>query len=263
MFARLQEAFVAGLLIAATHLTAAHAWAMPPGVTKGEFKCQNGVATKMSTLITRKGVCVQRCLDQQRQTSGPYTDCFPPYAGETATCLFDPEFGVEARARLAIANKCSIDCPECYADHDVSCTDGEPGVSQVSSVLDGLGALIYCTEAANNTPSKAEAKCENVVAKVTAKSIDARIECYKTCFAKFFDDQIAWSDCQPGNVLDPALDACIQRVQDKAIFKIDNACAAVGGIPPCHGGLNSGAAWVGLTGGYIDGQVQFIACLDT
>jgi hypothetical protein len=260
MFARLPEACFVGLLVAATQLTAAPVWAAPPGVTKPEFKCQIGVGTKMSTLITRKGVCVQRCLDQARLTSGPYADCFAPYGGDTLACISDPVLGVEARVRLAIGNKCSADCPECYPEHDIGCTDGEPALSNVSGVLDPLATLIYCSEAAGNTPSKAEAKCENVVGKVTAKMIDARIECYETCYTKFFHDQLAYQDC--ASVFDPALVACIQRIEGKAIFKINAACAAAGGIPACHGGLNSGAAWVGLTGGYIDGQVPYVACLD-
>ena len=259
MFARLPEAFFVGLLVAATQLTAVPVWAAPDGVTKGEFKCENGVATKMSVMITRKGVCVQRCLDQQRETSGPYTDCFTPFGGQTVTCLFDPEFGVEARTRLAIGNKCSIDCPECYALHDVGCADGEPGVTNVANVLDVLSGLIYCTEAGGNTPSKAQGKCENVVAKVTAKMIDARIECYKTCFAKYFNGQVSWPDCVQQQ--DPALAACIQRIADKAVFKIDAACGVTNGTPACYNNAD-GSAWVGLTGGYIDGQVPFIACTD-
>jgi hypothetical protein len=261
MFARLQEAFIVGLLIAAIQLTAAPALAAPPGMTKGEFKCENGVATKFATLIWRKGVCVQRCIREKRVTSGPYTDCFAPYGGDTQSCISDPVLGVEARTRLAIASKCSVDCPECY-QVTLDCADGEPSVSQVSGVLDTLGVLIYCSEFSGNTPSKEEAKCENVVAKVTAKMIEARIECFETCFAKVFADQLTLADCTPGNTLDPALVSCLQRIEGKAIFKIDVACAAAGGIPACHGGFNSGAAWVGLTGGYIDGQVQYVACGD-
>jgi len=165
MFSRLQAACIMGLLIAATQLTAAPALASPPGMTKGEFKCENGVATKFTTMIWRKGVCIQRCIGANRDTPVPsYADCFAPYGGDTLSCISDPVLGVEARTRLAIASKCSVDCPECF-EPNTDCATGEPSVTLVSNVVDTLSSLVYCTEFAAGTPSKAEAKCENVVAK--------------------------------------------------------------------------------------------------
>src|SRR5689334_20971474 len=102
---------IAALAIGTAFITTA---AHGQSLTKAEFKCGTGTSLAFAQLFGRKAKCVEKCFLAARLTSGPYTDCFAPYGGATAACLFDPESGVDARARAKIIRRCSADCPECY-----------------------------------------------------------------------------------------------------------------------------------------------------
>src|SRR4029453_4981677 len=76
-------AAAAGLGLAASPVLA------QSGVTKDELKGESGVGKALSKFTGSKSKCVSKCMGTQRKTSGPYTDCFTPFGGVTATCVSD------------------------------------------------------------------------------------------------------------------------------------------------------------------------------
>jgi hypothetical protein len=215
-------------------LVAAPVMAQPAGVTKDEVKCESGTGKALSKFIGAKGKCVQKCLGTARKTSGPYTDCFPPFGGATATCLTDPVKGAEAKATAAIVKACAKDCPECYGQ--LTCDTGQPFVGNTSGQLDVFGSLVYCTEAAGNTPSKAEGKCEDAVSKTLAKFVAAKSKCYDKCQQSVFKGKLPEGSCDAPTPSDAATAACIQKAEEKSVAGIDKACNVPGAKPACYNG---------------------------
>lgn len=240
-------------------LAASPVAAQPAGVTKDELKCESGAGKALSKFVGSKTKCVQKCVTTARKTSGPYTDCFAPFGGATATCIQDPTKGAEAKARTSIVKACTKDCPECYAPS--VCSTGEPFVANTETQVDAFGPLIYCTEAGGGTPTKEQAKCEDTVAKTLTKFVDSKTKCYDKCNQNVFKAKIPEGSCSPPTPTDVATQACIQKAEDKAVASIDKACATAGQNPPCYGAnFDTGAEWVGLTEAAVDANVPVIAC---
>lgn len=246
-------AMAAGLCLAASSANA-----QPAGVTKDEFKCESGTGKALTKFVGAKSKCVSKCLATGRKASGPYTECFAPFGGATATCIQDASKGAEAKARAAIIKACSKDCPECYGQ--ATCDTGEPFVMTTEGLLDAQGPLVYCTENGGGTPTKEVGKCEDAVSKSLVKYVGAYSKCYDKCNANVFNGKIAEGSCDPP-ATDPATQACIAKAQPKAIDGIDKACADAGANPSCYSAaLDSGAEWVALTEGILNGQIPTIAC---
>lgn len=247
--------------VACVGLAAAPALAQPAGVTKDEQKCESGTGKTLSKFVGAKGKCAQKCLATARKTSGPYTDCFPPYGGATLTCLEDPVKGAEVKAEQGIIKACAKDCPECYGQ--ATCDTGQPFVDNTSAQLDAFGALVYCTEAAGNTPTKAEAKCEDAVSKTLAKFVASKSKCYDKCNLNVFNGKIPEGSCDPPAPSDAATAACIQKAEDKSVATIDKSCSAAGANPACYNNApspNTGAGWTALAEAAVDAQVPVVAC---
>src|SRR5262249_48255607 len=138
--------------------------ALTPPLDKDQLKCEAGTSQSLAEFVKAKGKCIQKCLDTQRKSSGPYADCSAPYGGDTATCIEDAKKGAQAKARDGIAKACKKECPPCY-DAGGNCPDGANFVSEVEDNVDGTGPLVYCLEATDTTPTKPQAKCEDAVAK--------------------------------------------------------------------------------------------------
>jgi len=249
-------ALVTGVVLG---LVAAPATAQFVGVTKGDFKCEQGTATTFVKFIGGKAKCVQKCTVAGRKTSGPYTECFAPYGGATATCIQDPDKGQEAKAQAGIIKKCTAGCPECYGTQ--VCTTGEPFVMNVENVLDGFAGVIWCVENNGQTPMKAEAKCEDTVTKALVKFGASKIKCYQKCFAGVFKAKLTDGSCDPPTPADTKTADCITKAETKARDTIDASCSAVGGNPACYSGsFDTGQQWVDLVEGFLDGQVPNVAC---
>jgi hypothetical protein len=90
---------------AAMSLFASRALAQFPPVTdpsKDEAKCQSGAGKALTGESGGISKCASKCFEAQRKLGGPYTDCFHPYGGTTATCINDPVKGPEAKAAAAV-----------------------------------------------------------------------------------------------------------------------------------------------------------------
>jgi hypothetical protein len=248
-------ALAAGLCLAAS---SAHAQS---GVTTGEFKCESGTGKALSKFTGAKSKCVAKCLGTQRKTMGPYTDCFAPFGGSTATCIQDPAKGAEAKARAAIVKACTADCPECYSPS--VCSTGEPFVGNTEALIDLQGPSVYCTENGGNTPTKDQAKCEDGTSKALVKFVGAKSKCYDKCNAAIFKGKIPEGSCDPPTPSDPATAACVASAEGKSAAAIDKVCTAAT-RPSCYDGSptrpNSGAGWTALVEGVLDSQIPIIGC---
>jgi pimeloyl-ACP methyl ester carboxylesterase len=223
-----------------------------------ELECETATSKALAKFVKAKGKCVEKCLKGRRKGGGPYDDCRAPYGGETAACIADPEKGAEAKAREKIAKRCADACPACYATGG-NCPEGAAFVAATEEHVDDLGPLIHCLEAEGATPDKAQAKCEDGVAKHLIKFTGAKAKCYDKCVAREFKGKLPAGSCTAGDPADADTRACIQKAETKAAEKIDEDCGKPGAKPACHGDRD-GATWAAVVENLIDAQAPFVYC---
>jgi len=254
--------------VAGVCLIAGSALAQFPPITdpnKDEAKCQKGTATAITKFTGAKLKCIQKCVATGRKTAGPYGGCFAPGFTNPATntCIFDPVKGAEAKARASIVKSCANDCPECYAMQGPVCSTGEPTVGDMESQVDPFGNLIFCTEVLGGTPTTAEAKCEDTVAKTFSKFWGAKNKCYQKCQDSMLKGKIAPGSCNPPLPSDPATASCIfdpvKGAEAKAAAAIDKACQPPGIKPACYSTI-TGSGWVALIESNFDFREGFTHC---
>ena len=234
--------------------------AQSPPANKIQLKCQTGVSKATATFVKSKLKCAQSCLGKARKTSGPYTGCKPPdYTDpKTNACILDSEKGAEAKASAKIDKGCAADCPACY--DGIFCPDSTVFVGAVEQELDFIGVQIYCREAADESPTKAEAKCEDTVAKSLAKFVGVKAKCYQSCITAEFKGKIPANSCTAGSPSDVATQDCITKAETKAAASIDKVCVAVPGNPPCYAPGMSGAAWIAIGEDAVDVVASAVYC---
>jgi hypothetical protein len=253
-----------------------------PGLSKPLQKCESGTGSALSKFVGAKTKCITKCTTGGRKTSGPYTDCFAPYGGDTLTCITGSLKGAEAKGGAAIAKVCAASdaCPMCYVNFfgdGTPCTDasgGNPWVQLVESAyVDSVARDFYCEEsgieALAATPSKSEAKCEDGVAKALAKGWSSETKCFQKCNTNLASGKISGS-CDPLSLTDPTTIACVsdptKGVLAKTAAAIDKACfTPPATAPSCYTdiGATSGAIWATLVSGstsFPDQFVSFINC---
>jgi hypothetical protein len=254
------EVWMAMAVAAGLTLTISSVTAQSPPANKDQLKCQTAVANSLAKFAKSKAKCAQKCLNTARKTSGPYTGCKPPdYTDpETNACIFDPQKGAEAKARAKIGKGCAADCPNCYADQ--SLCDGELFVTAVETEIDSIGVQIYCLEAADTSPTKDQAKCEDAVAKSLAKFLGAKAKCYQKCVTTEFKGKIPANSCAAGSPADVTTQECITKAETKAVTSIDKVCVTVPGNPPCYAPDTSGADWGAIGEGAVDTVAPIVFC---
>jgi hypothetical protein len=247
--------------------------------TKDEQKCETSTGATLSKFVGAKSKCISKCFATARKTSGPYGGCLPPgYTDPTTNaCITGSLKGAEAKAGAGIAKVCAAaaSCPACYvAQGATRCTDASganPWVVTTEGDIDapfgpgtGFPNLIYCLEAANTTPTKDEAKCEDGVSKALVKFVGSKNKCYSKCWANFYKGKIP-GGCNPAlGVSDPATAACIsdpvKGAEAKAKAAIVKACTVA--VPACYSGGANGAAtsFVGAVEAKVDQRAPQIAC---
>jgi len=227
---------------------------------KDELKCEAGTSSALAKFVQAKGKCIQKCLDGQRKSSGPYDDCRPPYGGATASCIEDVKKGAEPKARAAIAKACEKACPACY-DAGGNCPDGAGFVGGVEDNVDGTAGLVYCLEAGGTTPTKQQAKCEDGVAKSLTKFTGSKSKCYDKCVEKEFKGKIPAGSCTTGSPADEDTQQCIDKAEGKAAESIDKVCEVSGAKPACYGpARDSGSEWVATVENLVDTRTPFVYC---
>jgi len=256
---------------AALAFAASHALAQFPPVTdptKDEAKCQSSTGKALGGEVGGISKCTSKCFKTQRKVSGPYTDCFAPYGGATATCVDDPVKGPEAKAAGAIVKACmdapgKDRCPECYGA--ATCNTGQPFASNTETLAGLTGQNVYCTEFGGGTPSKEVAKCEDTVSKSLIKWVGSINKCYDKCAKSELAGKIAPGSCDPPGTGDPTLQACLAKAESKTAAGIDKGCFTAPAVAPaCYDGSptrpNSGAGWANLVENIVNSQIPLVAC---
>jgi hypothetical protein len=249
--------------------------------SKDVQKCETTTGSVLSKFTGAKGKCFSKCIATARKTSGPYAGCLPPYADPTTNaCITGSLKGAEAKAGAGIAKACAAaaSCPACYTANppgSTRCTDasgGNPWVQETENNIDapfgpgtGFPNLIYCMEAANTTPSKDQAKCEDGVQKALVKFVGSKSKCYSKCNSTALKPGGPGRGvCQPPNPLDPAANACVhdpvKGAEAKAAAAIVKACTVA--QPPCYAGTPQTVAntFVASVETKIDQTTPKVAC---
>jgi pimeloyl-ACP methyl ester carboxylesterase len=227
---------------------------------KDDLHCEAGTSKSLGKFVKKKRACIQKCVNKARKAAGPFTECLAPYGGDTATCIQDPSKGAEAKARGRNAKACAKGCPACY-DAEGNCPDGANFVAAAEKNVDDTGPLVYCLEAADTTPTKPQAKCEDAVAKNLVKFAAAKGKCFDKCVDQEFKGKIPAGSCTTASPSDAATQACIQKAADKAAGGIDDLCGAAGATPPCFAPeRDSGAEWTAVVENIVDANVPLLYC---
>lgn len=251
--------------------------AEPASFTGLERKCEATSSKALSAFVAGEAACVRACLKSERKQSHAYGGCFPPAGIAIADCLDGPK-GAAAKARAAVAKACTDApgkdrCPDCYATS--TCTTGDPLVAQLASQLAGLAADLHCLESGSRTPAasvqpvtptKAEAKCEDGLAKALGKLVATKAKCHVACNQKVFKGTIAAAACRPPVPSDPATAACLARATEKATAAIDSACFTGHAVhPSCYDGSAArpatAAAWAERADGALGPSTAAATCL--
>ena len=252
--------FVKGALLAGVVSLALVSLASAQAVSDLEFKCQAGVNKAGAKFVGAKSKCISKCLVNAGKLLNPYTDCFPPYGGTTATCINDVVLlkGAENKFQAAIIKACTLDCPECYNGGDCSAS-GFAGdqVANIEGQVDSFVPGVACEQPGADA---AETKCELNTAKVLSKQVGSLNKCVDKCKSNERKALIAAGSCDP--ITDPATLTCVSLADGKTIAAVNKLCGDVGAIPDCSGtdDYPSGAAWTGLVDFAILGNVPTTYC---
>ena len=138
--------------------------------SKDVQKCETTTGSVLSKFVGSKGKCISKCFSTARKTSGPYGNCFPPYADPTSnTCITGSAQGRrgEGGSRHCQGLRRGGLVPELLRLQSAGatrCTDasgGNPWVQETEHNIDapfgpgtGFPNLIYCLENMGTTPTK-------------------------------------------------------------------------------------------------------------
>ena len=230
----------AAILIAAFTIAARPASALHDAdVTDNEFKCQFKSETTAWKNFAKRIACVVGCQRAARE-GGPLSDCSPPFAGETQGCVN----GANGTSQGGICKACNPDVPECYPAA-ANCPDlADALLAPTQGHADDVLAEIYCDDSGSGDGLNAlEARCMDGTAKILAKFGAKKATCLAKCHRLEHR-----GDTPPGSCPNDSLgttQACITKVTDASVLKIDKVCSPVFGreTPECHGGKTA-AQWV-------------------
>ena len=239
--------FAKGALLAGVVAVALGGIAYASGtLTDAEFKCQTSVSKAGSKFVGAKAKCAAKCITNAGKSLEPFSDCFgPSYGGPTATCIFDPLKGAEAKFAAAIKKACDpatkpgADCPECYSGGDCS-SSGEATnrVSNIEGQVDSFGPGVYCEQPGADA---SETKCEQSTSKALVKQVAGVDKCYDKCNANMRKALIPPGSCNPPAPSDATTASCIASVDGKAISAVNKACGGECISGTCNG-LNVGVS---------------------
>lgn len=246
--------FAAILALAAT----AGAQTYDPDVDPLEQKCVQATSKAQTKLIGARMKCLAKCWAGARKGSNPASDCTPPYAGATATCLRDPVKGAAAKNVAAIVKKCDeatypgkAGCPECYGG---DCSAGGYAGARTASAeaqLDDLAELIWC-EPLHADPGRH--KCQDTVAKEVTKLFGCRSKCIDKCYKNVAAGKVPVGACDGPFPTDPATVGCIADGEkgclQKAAYAIRRVCVTIQKNPQCYlPDFEEGGDWSFLVNG--------------
>jgi hypothetical protein len=111
------------------------------------------------------------------------------------------------------------------------------------------------------TPTTAQAKCEDGVAKSLIKFTGVKSKCYDKCVDKEFKGKIPAGGCTAGSPSDADTQECIQKAEGEAADAIDEVCDAAGAKPSCYAPeRDSGAEWAAVVENLVDTRTPLVYC---
>lgn len=240
-------------------------------VSDAEFKCQAKATQASTKFVSAKSKCVMKCFQNHWKGLVPASDCYPPYGGLTATCIFDSLKGAEAKFTAATAKNCdqnvkpTLGCPACYNPANDCSAAGYAGdytqliEGQVDSFVPGVGCEL-------TGATKEEQKCQTSTAKALVKQVGGVVKCYIKCMTNARKGLFDRSLCLPP-ATETATQLCIQKVTDKAILGVNKLCsgkhiAPVDALPDCPNpdDYPDGAYWVNQVDLAISGNIPGNFC---
>jgi hypothetical protein len=186
--------------------------------TKDEAACQQQAARQLGTAALKRIKCLVACDKRALKNKVPAADCLPPYGSKTRTCVDT----VIAKARIAIDEKCDLDCPECWSGGD--CAAHVPSLlSLVETTVDGVVPLVRCDDGLSDDGlTKDEAKARQKVAVAIGAYTLGTEKCLATCRAGEASGKIPRGACAGLATTDPKGLACLIKVADKAFVTLEN-----------------------------------------
>jgi hypothetical protein len=242
-------------------------------VSDAEFKCQSKATAGSTKFVANKSKCINTCFANVWKGIGNPADCYPPYGGTTLTCITDPIKSAEQAFQANTAKNCdqnvkpTLGCPACYNPGNDCSAGGYAGdymqtiEGQVDSFVPGVGC-----ELAGAT--KEEQKCETNTSKSLVKQVAGVVKCYTKCMTNARKGLVTRASCLPP-ASDPVTQACIIKVDSKAIDSVNKLCSGknvspVDSIPDCANPTANdypdGATWVNLVDVAIAGNVPGNFC---
>lgn len=248
---------VAGVLVALCMLPASSG----AQLTKDELKCQVLGAGTLGQYVGGVQSCIVKCVAGARKGKNPESDCVPPYAGDTARCIDQPQTGTEDKAIVKFERGCENGCPDCYQGGECSAV-AVTRVLDASVQIDGVVPVIYCDESGSpDGLTKLEGKCQDNALKQVAKFASKKLKCYSKCENDEFRGSLPPGSCLPPTPADARTAACITNAESRATAVIDKACAPPKGeAPECWGSSVDGAFLVAGFEAWVDDLVPQQFC---
>jgi hypothetical protein len=200
---------------AAVCLLATLAHATP---TRDEAACQQQAARQLGTAALKRIKCLVACDKQALKSKVPATDCLPPYAGKTRTCVDT----VAAKAEAAIDKKCDLDCPECWSGGD--CAAHVPSLlSLVATTVDGVVPLVRCDVGMSGDGlTTSEAKTRQKITVAIGGYTLGTEKCLATCRVGEASGKIPAGACAGLSTTDAKGLACLIKVANKAFDAVED-----------------------------------------
>jgi hypothetical protein len=188
---------------------AAPAFAQTPGLTKEEAKCQQTAGFEQGKYASKKANCITKCYKDSSSGKVPYSDCQPPYGGDTASC----NASANSKGASKINKTCNEplakgkdSCPDCYsANANIGANCQNSGTFFTTDQVDFFIDTIFvgplgCADPA--TLDKDQNGCVQAMGKGGGKMAMKFSNCYKKCRGSVEKGQATADSCSA-----PATDA--------------------------------------------------------
>jgi hypothetical protein len=225
-------------------------------LTYEEGTCETKTSLAAWKYVGSKVSCLVSCQRGVRAGTTDPADCVPPFGSSpTYGCIQ----GKQGRTNGRICSSCNPDAPECYPA-DI-CSETTSAITDyMDLVVDyNFMPLIYCDDSGSpDGLNYLEGRCQDAVAKYTAKAALARAKCFAKCRLYELKGVLAPGSCTPPVPSDPYIAACVAKVALATVPRIDRYCAGYGDAPECL--PFSSSDWVQYTEFNVDAFDGYFYC---
>jgi hypothetical protein len=131
-------------------------------------------------------------------------------------------------------------------------------VSTIDDVLDAMMPSFYCDDSGSpDGLTSYEGKCQDVIAKYSAKAAYQVARCYGRCRQNVIKGLVTPESCEPP-ATDPYTQACLTKIDTTTQYRIDRYCTATGNQPECA--PTDGYGWAALARITVEGFDSYFYC---